>query len=369
MVEKARQKLVEAQAAEKSQHIDTEVHAEADCGIDKTQQQDTMDTETHENQAQEEEGSVTQMASKTIDEVAETVDLDDSIVSIDSDLECSTSNVSDANTSTSKDKEKQGGEEEEEEETHDEPTKETEPSADKSNETPERNNDAELMECDASPPQQPESQAEQIENCEPEVAHDENSVEQTDFTENEAQSIDDNSNDGGGLPEKVPEQCHDEITSTNEDENNETTDDVGMQDDDTMDKNDACDASNNADDNELTNEENDIDAIVNDVANEVIASEEMVMADDCVALEETVATGNGESAGDGGGGGSVESDANDQPANETESIFSDLSDCNQLVNDVNEDISNVISTSASLDVASLLESGDFENISSPEAFN
>lgn len=261
------------------------------------------------------------------------------------------------------------------------------------------------MECELSPPQLPESQAEQNENCEPANVHDENSsvgattAEQTDFTENEAQPIDDNSNDGGGLPE----QCHGEITSTNDDEHNENdeTDDIEMHeivDDEntaTIDKNDGCDESNDVDNNETTNNtdnnqvtndekddghENDdvddnndddvdgdiINAIVDiaDVSDEVIANEEviteeMVIADDCIALEETV----------GGGSGSGVDGVNDHPANEMDSIFSDLSDCNQLVNDVTEDISHVISTSESLDVASLLESGDFENISSPEAFN
>lgn len=55
-----------------------------------------------------------------------------------------------------------------------------------------------------------------------------------------------------------------------------------------------------------------------------------------------------------------------ETTNETESLFSDLSDCNHLVAD---EITNTISTSATLNVASLLNTEDFENISSPDTFN
>lgn len=51
-----------------------------------------------------------------------------------------------------------------------------------------------------------------------------------------------------------------------------------------------------------------------------------------------------------------------QTSNETELIYSDLNDCNQLIADE-------ISQSTGLEVDKLLENDDFENISSPDTFN
>lgn len=137
-----------------------------------------------------------------------------------------------------------------------------------------------------------------------------------------------------------------EVSNENDVELNETENDVEMND------NDKTNNQEESVDNEINEvAKNDSVVVIADdsVSNDMVAEE--IITDEMVA-EEII-------------GDEMDAEDEDEVIAENESIY-DLSDCNQLVN---EEISDVISTSATLDVASLLESGDFENISSPESFH
>lgn len=225
-----------------------------------------------------------------------------------------------------------------------------------------------------------EQQTESFKNPEPESVNDSTekpnsplitSNEAPDFNENEAKSTDNNS-DCEAKEAQIQESSVSEITSTStaiENENeceNVVENDIEMH--DVVDSNPLMIGSDQVD-NEVANADivmdeisdmNTVEVIADeisgensmpeDIISEEIITDEMVVEEivgNDIVTEEVVA-------------------GNEPLNNETDSMFSDLSECNQLVN---EEIANVISTSETLDVTSLLESGDFENISSPEAFN
>lgn len=388
MTQKAKQKLseVEKQAAEQSKENETEAQNENQEEEEGKEAED-VDVEGDEKLDQQEPNANEKEANQEHD-TTETVNLIDSVEEINSDLECTNSNVADAEQSSDTQPNENQAEETENKDHQidgEKTTSQIEQIMDKENETVDANDSVELIESEMDHSGGPESRSteENDDNSSDDVietTHKE--AMETDFTENEAQSMDDNSNDAddasghGGTGNVVgdnapPEEHADaEITSTNENDiemaqepsvNEETT---ASSTDKTNDEND-CDSNHSANSDALNEVDEIIAASADDIVNEVIANVEEVIADpatvagldeevECIALEETVDDGNGAD------------NQNSTTANETESIFSDLSDCNQLVT---EEISNVISTSASLDVAALLNSEDFENISSPEAFN
>lgn len=156
-----------------------------------------------------------------------------------------------------------------------------------------------------------------------------NAQKRAEFNENEARSIEANSVDN--IEKDIPNQeSHDEITSTS------TANEIDVEMKDIVDGNMA---------NEHIIDGNvdvfagvDVDNLNIDI-NEASLRD---LVDDLVVEIETT-----------------------QDRNETPSILSDLSDCNQLIND---EINNAICTSATLEVGSFLDTDDFENISSPDTF-
>lgn len=151
-----------------------------------------------------------------------------------------------------------------------------------------------------------------------------------DFNENEATSIDKNSvNDDNVEKNKSTEESHDEITSTS------TAIDTDVEMIEIIDENATNENKNDGDvDGFVENIVENLNIDLNDAS-----IQELV--DDLVVEIETT-----------------------QESNETALILSDLSDCNQLIN---EEISKVMNTNATLEAASFLD-GDFENISSPDTF-
>lgn len=215
------------------------------------------------------------------------------------------------------------------------------------------------VECIENEAQEPESLDDSGEMSSSPTA---NTNEVANFNENEAKSTDNNSD--CDKAEAPVQESHSEITSTsmasdssneavaevsngNDVEMNEAENDVGMDDNDNDKTNDQ---EENVDNGVHEVAEDDSVVVIGDETDcdDILA--EQIITDEMVA-EEII--GNEMDADD------------DEVIAENDSIY-DLSECDQLVS---EEISDVISTSATLDVASLLESGDFENISSPESFH
>lgn len=364
-MEKAKQKMnamLKQAAEEQAESVETEkeTHIEPQSEIDGPQPQQSTEPVANETDANQKQSVQEASVSKTSNDAAEIVNLDDSVESNnDSDVECTNSNVADADQlPLQKEVDQQNGEIGEIED--DEQPSASQPSSQKErNEEVEAEKDVqnksdliELIEDDDDDelPQQPESQTEPNE-----TNGDVHEEVQTDFTENEAKSIDDNddnsnSNDCGDKEDAPNDTEHGEITSTNEtvDDNDAVAiDAIAASPENDIDAVEPINLLEETDDMQFIAEE----VITTDDAVEILANDVVIAADDCVALEETV----GEDTG--GGSGSNEQQTNDVL------ILPELGD-----DLVTEEINDVISTSASLDVSTLLESGDFENISSPEAF-
>lgn len=352
MVEKAKKKLADMQAnAEQSLANENETQAESEVNAETETGTDVRD---EVEKPSEVDGSA--QKKEAVNEAIETVNLTDSLESSSSDLECTNGNAADTEQSATQQNEDQ--ENKEEDNQMDDSSSETEQHVDEPNETADavidvdseqnqnEQNSVELIEnCDS--PQQSESQTEQ---------HDEDSNDitaatthegavETDFTENEAQSMDDNSNDadnanacedGAGEHSDGEKDNHGEITSTNE---NEAENDVEMTEANADEENTAsssdkmdCESMNSG--AESVNDLNDVDNIImaatDDIVNEVIANDDDSTDVAEIVLEETV---------------------------------DDLNGCNQLTDVICDP------QCPQLDVASLFDNGDLENISSPEAFN